>query len=944
MAADAEPKAATLARAARDQGLAAAAEGDRRSAIRWLERAHRLVPSDLRIAQTLATACLGSDNSRAAGLFQEILTSGDLREAWWGLAGARMLMGDPASAADAVGAALRRHAPPPGTEPIANAVVRALGLPGWCGLLGTGRPLVRPNATSDLEVNIDGRTVSLSDARVDWTQARSLMIGAHGIPLLGSPIDVTAIGRTVGYVDVAGGGLRGWAAHPGDPETKPELKVLDVSGHVVRRIICKAAEVAVPGNNGWLRPREFRVSAAQLDGAAGPFRIVGRDSADLLGGPLTPGLLDRIATRRGARSVSPLSAAYAAAPRPVAVVVPAVGEAASTIACLESVLASDLGDSLLLVVDDTLPEGALAEAFGHLIQVEVLRHDRRLGWAAGVNSGIAACADRDVVLLNNDAVVPPGWLKRLITAAYSKPDIGTVTPFSNDAAFVSYPMPRTTGAGWDRAQTIQLDRLAQRANATVSTEIPVGVAGCLFVKRACLDGVGIFNADIFVGGHGAETDFCLRARVLGWRHVALPGLFVGRGGQVDRGPPIDQLMMRNEAIVSRLHPTHKASMRAFLALDPLAFARKRLDEARWHAAATSGQRSVILITHAHGGGVEQRVASAAAGYRLGGLRPIILRPSKMADGRHGVIVGDAPDGGFPNLRFGLPDEMPALLRFLRRENPAWIEVHHLLGHGPTIYDAVRRLGIPYDVHIHDYAWICPRISLVGAENRYCGEPDLAGCNACLVSNGSLTGEAIGVGALRRRSAAFLAKARRAIAPSADTAMRMRRYFPALPIVVVPHSHDTGFPPLAGSSGTVRICVLGGIGPHKGFDVLLACARDAADRTLGIEFLVVGDTTDDATLLDTGRAHITGTYEPGEAVGLVRAQNATMGFVPSVWPETWSLTLTELWQAGLRVAAFDIGAPAERIRATGRGILLPLGLSPAAINDALLAAARRFGHE
>jgi GT2 family glycosyltransferase/glycosyltransferase involved in cell wall biosynthesis len=628
-------------------------------------------------------------------------------------------------------------------------------------------------------------------------------------------------------------------------------------------------------------------------------------------------------------------------------VVPANGDVVSTIACLESVLASDIGDSRLLMIDDASPEGALTEALGRLRgadRVEVLRHDHRWGWPASANAGIAACGDRDVVLLSNDAVVPPGWLKRLITAAYTAPDIGTVTPFSNDASFVTYRLPRTAGIGLDRGQTIQFDRLAQRTSAPDPIEIPIGVRGCLFVKRGCLDAVGTFDAEIFAGGHGAEADFCLRARALGWRHVASPGLFVGRRGGIDPGLPGNLLMLRNEAILSRLYPTYPETMRSFLLSDPLAEARKRLDEARWRSAVPPGQRSVILIAHAHGGGVEQRVSSAAAAYRLDGLRPIVLRPSKMADGRLGVTVGDGAGGGFPDLRFGLPDEMPALLRLLRGGHPAWIEVHHLLGHSAAIYDAVRRLGIPYDVHIHDYALVCPRISLMGSENRYCGEPDLAGCEACIARNGSLTGEAIGVSVLRRRSASFLAKARRAIAPSGDTAIRMRRYFPALPITVVPHGDDTGFPLLSGSRGIVRICILGGIGPHKGFDVLLACARDAADRALGLQFLVVGDTTDDSKLLDTGRAHITGTYEPGEAVDLVRAQNASLGFVPSVWPETWSLTLTELWQAGLPVAAFDIGAPAERVRATGRGILLPLGLPPSAINDALLAAARRFGHE
>jgi hypothetical protein len=61
-------------------------------------------------------------------------------------------------------------------------------------------------------------------------------------------------------------------------------------------------------------------------------------------------------------------------------------------------------------------------------------------------------------------------------------------------------------------------------------------------------------------------------------------------------------------------------------------------------------------------------------------------------------------------------------------------------------------------------------------------------------------------------------------------------------------------------------------------------------------------------------------------------------LPSIFPETWCFSLAEAWRAGLRVAAFDIGAPAERIRRTGRGFLLPLGLKPDAINNALVATA------
>ncbi len=142
----------------------------------------------------------------------------------------------------------------------------------------------------------------------------------------------------------------------------------------------------------------------------------------------------------------------------------------------------------------------------------------------------------------------------------------------------------------------------------------------------------------------------------------------------------------------------------------------------------------------------------------------------------------------------------------------------------------------------------------------------------------------------------------------------------------------------------RVCVAGAIGLEKGFEVLLDCARDAKARALALEFVVVGHTLDDARLLDTGRVFITGAYQEAEAVELVAAQAADIGFIPSVWPETWCYALSNLWAAGLPTAAFQIGAPAERIARDGRGTLLPLGLHAGAINNALLAYAAQVSND
>jgi glycosyltransferase involved in cell wall biosynthesis len=206
--------------------------------------------------------------------------------------------------------------------------------------------------------------------------------------------------------------------------------------------------------------------------------------------------------------------------------------------------------------------------------------------------------------------------------------------------------------------------------------------------------------------------------------------------------------------------------------------------------------------------------------------------------------------------------------------------------------------------------------------------------------GRFIGEDLPVADLIARSDGFLKAAERVIAPSFDAAERMRRHFPGLRPIVVPHDDDTALPvaaPPVARDGRCRVCVVGAIGEHKGYHVLLACARDAAARNLPLDFVVVGSTIDDRRLMATGRAFVTGSYRPHEAVSMVSAQRASLGLVPSIWPETFCLALTELWQAGLNVAAFAMGAPAERIASTGRGFLLPPGLPAALLNNALVAA-------
>ena len=963
---------------------AGASAGAGISGLAWLERAHRLVPHDPNAALTLASACLARDPARAATLFQGIADKHDVRQAWLGLAAARLRLAGPDNAVEPLAVVLSRYAFMPDVMPLAQTIGRRPGCPGWCGVRPDGGLEIHPatphqlNTGGAVRVLLDGKPVRGARLPAHWERGRTVEVRLGERPLLGSPIRVDAIRRLAGCVESHDGGIRGWAWHPGDPATLPVLTLRDGSRRPLRRWVA-GDETAVADTGPLARPRGFRLSRGELPDKPGALHIVGPDGKDLPGSPLDPSA-DRMAhvaaalqlgqahgavpAARSHRMASAAVALRADAPLPgravgaegrkrsVAIVIVVHDGGAAVLEGLDSVLAARPAGVRVVVVDDASSDPGLIAALDRLARrrrIALLRHATARGLPAAANAGIRAARGRDIVLLNGGRLVPPDWLPRLRGAAYASRDIGTVAPFSDAAGLLGYPGQAGGEGALDRAATIVLDRAARRANGGAIIDIPVGSSGCLYLRGDCLNAVGGFRPELFAQGDGEASDFCLRARRLGWRSVALTGLFVGAAPLDDDAAP---LRARNSRILEQCHPGYQALISGFLAADPLAAARRRIELRRWRDSGRERRRSAILITHDDGGGVEQRLLHAIGLQQRAGRRAIVLRPAKTAGGEAAVMVRDGVADGVCNLIYAVPREMPALLRLLRATKPELIEAHHLAGYPAAIYDLVTNLRVQYDVHVHDYAWFCPRVSLVGSDNRYCGEPELPECEACVADNGHFLQEHISVEALRRRSAGFLAAARRVVAPSRDAGVRMRRHFGGLSTTIVPHEDDAAVGRAVASavimqSGERRarpgVVVVGGIGVHKGYEVLLGCARDSVRRDLDLEFIVVGHSIDDARLLATGRVFVTGRFATAEVSSLIAQQNGRFGFVPSICPETWCLSLGDLWRAGLSAAAFDIGAPAERIRLSGRGIVLPLGLPASAINNTLLAAIQSSAH-
>ncbi len=920
-----------------------------------------MAPNDPRLTLDLANTLLALAEpewlEQAAKLFRLLADRYDISQAWLGLLAAERMRGRTKEATSALSTMLSRHCLPAeaGFSEVAASICDSGGFAGWCGMLPSGSIHVSVPARTKLVFVLDGAETSRRKAADGFVvpAGRQLKIQTgDGKILLGSPLDLAALRRVDAFVSVVDGSLIGWARRPASPSIVPTLTLRDSLGRdmpIAFGNILEPDEIVPFGGRS-----SFAVTAGRLNQFTPPLHIIGPDGADVLGSPLDPAADAAIQPVKAiVMGESKLTKVPARAK--LAVVVPVYQGLETTQSCLYALFAALPADVKIIVVDDASPDPAMRFWLDELAaarRIMLRRHERNLGFPAAANAGIEIAGDCDVLLLNSDTLVPPGAIEALTEAVYADKDNGSATPFSNEATILSYPDPDGRNPVPDLDGTARLQALANEVNGRATAEIPTGVGFCMLMRHDCVAAVGKFRTDLFAQGYGEENDWCFRARHAGYRHVAALGAYVAHLGGISFRSAGRALNNRNARILNRLYPGYTKLIMGHIRADPLAAARFRMDAARFTADRGDTSGAVLLISHNHGGGVARRVEADMAAIRANGMRPILLFPSTPENPKNTPFPWasevsdqkprDGKAGAYPNLRFTMPAGRGDLLDLLREEGVTSVRLHHGLGQHEAVRKLAGDLGVPQTIIVHDYASFCPRVNLLtspekDAQLRYCGEPNVAGCKTCVEIAGDETYEGLGPVKLIARSKREFAAARRIIAPSPDAARRITRHFPGIEPEVTPWEDDRLAvdlkPP---GNGFRRIAVIGGIGPHKGYDVLMECALDAVRRNLKLEFIVAGTSAKDTALMETGRIFVTGLYEESEATPFIRALKADLAFLPSIWPETWCFALSESWRAGLYAIAFDLGAQAARIKDTKRGALLPLGLPVSRINDALLA--------
>ena len=616
------------------------------------------------------------------------------------------------------------------------------------------------------------------------------------------------------------------------------------------------------------------------------------------------------------------------------IILPVYGAPDDTLRCLYSVLVSKNSTPFnLIVIDDCSPDIQLTEYLNKLskeFSFEFYKNDENKGFVLTCNFGFSLHKDHDVILLNSDTEVFDGWLDKIVTCSVQHPNAGTITAMSNNATICSYPFFCEDFSYSYELSDAELSQLFYQVNGLSLVSAPTGVGFCMYIRRECLNKVGVFNYELFGKGYGEENDLCVRIEKAGWQNMIATGLFVRHYGSSSftnsvRGERVQTALN----IIKKEHSSYLSDVDYFIRKDPLKLSRKRVDEARLEFYLSKNKPVCLHITHPFGGGTEKHYLEMVEKLEHEGYSVLSFKPNKK--GKLSLNIG----GKFPLPNLDLPEDSKELASWLKKYNISFIHIHHLKGYLNKVvnclFNAIELVKIPYYFTVHDYYPICPRINLIDETNLFCGEPDEKECNNCVK-----TCEDIGsytIQTWRINYERILHQAEKVFVPDQDVQYRLLRYFPKLKCEVRPHfdiwqNLDISISNTTNNSNiefkeNKRIGILGALGIHKGADQLLEVATVAKQIGLQLQFVVIGYTYNDEVFKSLDNVEIIGKYADKELIHIIEENKLDMLWFPAICPETYSYTLSSALASGLPIVAYDFGAIARRLHEVQDGGCVPL---------------------
>lgn len=612
--------------------------------------------------------------------------------------------------------------------------------------------------------------------------------------------------------------------------------------------------------------------------------------------------------------------------------------------CIKSVLDNTKFPYNLYIINDCstdeniykyLEELKKSTTSANLRRLNIVHNESNIGFVKSVNKGMTISKNH-VIILNTDTEVPINWTNRLIAPILSENNIASVTPFSNSATICSFPSIKHDNNLPHNLTVNALDAVFARYGSYQPIELPTGHGFCMALNRKVLNQIGLFNGEIFGKGYGEENDWSQKAAKIGFKNVLIPNLFVyhkhGESFKLNDRLNRDDLRSRNAEILKKMYPDYPAQVKKFIESDPAKAIREVINSAV--IARSQNKKGVMFINHSYGGGTEY-YQELNIKKQKNYTRVYSIKPNKNSET---LELRDFTQEEMVSYQLGVKDltqkVFNQLIELLKID---LIYVDHLVTYPTYQYmDLIQNSGVDYVFDIHDFFSVCPSYNLINNQGVYCNaETNLDKCQSCLAGLNQISN--INIRSWRGKFQSFLENASEIISPSENTKKIILKYYPNLVIRVkdreVPDTIKYTFNPQFALQKTLNIAFIGAISLVKGSEIVYQLEDAIRRMNLPINIKVIGITRKHVKefLSADKKFHVTGRYNNSEISSLLAKHEISLVIVPSICPETYSWTTSEAMWSGYPVITFNIGAPADRVRAKNGGWILDSKNSQSILN-------------
>lgn len=632
--------------------------------------------------------------------------------------------------------------------------------------------------------------------------------------------------------------------------------------------------------------------------------------------------------------------------KPVSIIIPVYNAPEDLEICLESLFANTPENANVIIVNDASPDPRVAEMLKrHADRKDtvILTNEKNLGFSGSINRGIEAAGSNDVILLNSDTRVTPKWLQSLLLTAASRPKVATVTPMSNRAGAFSAPEIGNANELPPGADEDRYSRAFRRASVGSNPSVPTGNGFCMFVSRACIDEIGLFDQQAFPRGYGEENDFCMRAARRGWLNLVDDRTYIYHESGKSFKETKKDLMIHGMSVLESRYPEYRPSLGIF-SLGGAMLAARHASRMAWHNWRKLNLPRVLYVISTTQGGTPQTnmdlmgEISASAQCHLLQCNAETMWLYILEDGKLRLLYEHRLANPLDPYSHASAEYDAHLAAWIFELDIDIVHIRHFLWQSINLAKTARQMGCRVVYSLHDFYTLSPNHNLVDDSGVFLGEDF---CEAGSPYRGNLwqnpdqkdlalpVEKKDYISFWRQRFQDRLACCDSFVTTSESVRNTVIEGLEKIPasFQVIPHGrnfrhfYNLQSNPLPGEK--IRIVVPGNINYIKGLGYLQSLAAYDKARYNILEIHVLGHCMDAAK--QDFIMH--GAYSRDNLHNALCNINPHAAVIFSICTETWCHTLTEMWACGVPVFVFDIGTVSQRMRRAGAGWILPFADIP-----------------